>query len=213
MGVQPTFPSTAYGYIQFDEKSEEDHIDGYGVVTFAEKPHQDLAKRFIESGDFLWNAGIFIWQVSTLFSGIEKHMPDLNEHIENIRERLNKKESFHDIWKQISPESIDYGLLEKTKNIFVIKAKFDWNDLGSWNAVYDYFMKAKDENIIRGKGYVQSGQQNLILSPDKFTAMIGVDNLVVINTDDATLVVSKDEVEKVKDLVSWLKKNKYKDLV
>lgn len=213
IGIQPTFPSTAYGYIQFSEKSEEDHIDGYHVVTFAEKPHQDLANRFVDSGDFLWNAGIFIWKVSTFFNGLQIHMPDLNEHMGLIRDRIKKKESFDDIWSLISPESIDYGLLEKAKDIFVIKAEFDWNDLGSWNAVYEYFSKSKTENVVRGLGAVQEGNNNLILSKNKFTAVIGVDNLVVINTDDATLVVPKDQVEKVKDLVAWLKKHNHEDLV
>lgn len=213
IGINPTFPSTAYGYIQFSEKSEEDHIDGYHVVTFAEKPHYDLAKRFVKSGDFVWNAGIFIWKVSTFFQGLETHMPDLNEHMGHIRTRLKKKEAFDDIWHSIIPESIDYGLLEKAKDIFVIKAEFAWNDLGSWNAVYDYFSKSKSVNVVRGDGVIQDGNNNLIVSQNKFTAVIGMDNLVVINTDDATLVVPKDQVEEVKDLVAWLKKHNHEDLI
>ena len=111
------------------------------------------------------------------------------------------------------PESIDYGLMEKADNIFVIPAQFEWNDLGSWDAIYEIFSKKENDNVIRGLGTVLDGENNFIQSNEKFTAVIGLDNIVVVNTDDATLVVSRDKVEKVKDLVSWLDKKNLKDLL
>ena len=111
------------------------------------------------------------------------------------------------------PESIDYGLMEKADNIYVIPAQFEWNDLGSWDALFEIFSKKENDNIIRGLGTVLDGENNFIHSNEKFTAVIGLDNIVVVNTNDATLVVPRDKVEKVKDLVSWLDKKNFKDLL
>ena len=103
--------------------------------------------------------------------------------------------------------------MEKADNIFVIPAQFEWNDLGSWDALYEIFSKKENDNVIRGLGTVLDGENNLIQSNEKFTAVIGLDNIVVVNTNDATLVVPRDKVEKVKDLVSWIDKKNFKDLL
>lgn len=213
IGVQPTHPSTAYGYIQFDDSSEKDHPGAYKVKTFAEKPHHKLAQRFIASGDFLWNAGMFIWKIDTLMTGLRKNMPDLYESLQNISLRLKDGKLFDDIWEYIDPVSIDYGLLEKSKNIYVVACEFQWNDLGSWNALYDVLGKDNEGNIVRGKGKIMGGHNNFIESNGRFTAVIGVDDLVVINTEDATLVVPREKVEMVKEMVDFLKKQGRKDLI
>ena len=206
IGIKPTYPSTAYGYIQYDPDDNKNKI-GYHVKTFAEKPHEKLAKRFLKSGDFLWNAGIFVWQVDTLLSSLEKHMPDLYDELLGIRKCIENSKSFDEIWNNIIPQSIDYGLMEKANNIFVVPAEFKWNDLGSWDSLFDVFSKKDNENVIRGAGTVMGGKNNFIQSNGKFTAVIGLDDLVVVNTDDATLVVPRNKVEKVKELVTWLDKN------
>jgi len=211
IGIKPSYPSTAYGYIQY--KPWTKNKNGYHVKTFAEKPHETLAKRFIKSGDFLWNAGIFVWGVKSLLLSLEKHMPDLHDAIKKIGLRIEKSDSFDDIWESILPESIDYGLMEKANNIFVIPAEFEWNDLGSWDALYDMFSKKENDNVIRGLGTVLKGKNNFIQSKDRFTAVIGIDDVVVVNTDDATLIVPRNKVEKVKDLVAWLDKKNHKELL
>ena len=212
IGIKPTYPSTAYGYIQYEPNNENNKI-GYHVKTFAEKPHEKLAKRFLKSGDFLWNAGIFIWQVDTLLSSLNNHMPELYDSLFKIKSCLDKSNNFEDIWNNITPTSIDYGLMEKSNNIFVVPAEFEWNDLGSWDALHKFFSKKEGENIIRGFGNVMDGKNNLIQSNDRFTAIIGLDDIVVVNTEDATLVVKKDMVERVKELVSWLEKKDFKELI
>ncbi|MFQ6614223.1 MAG: mannose-1-phosphate guanylyltransferase, partial [Fidelibacterota bacterium] len=142
IGIKPTFPSTAYGYIQYDSDSEPEFPNAYVLKTFAEKPHRSLAERFIKSGDFLWNAGMFIWKAETLLDNLKIHMPELFEHLTAVQSRLNQGRNFSDIWRQIKPESIDYGLMEKVGNhSYVIAADFQWNDVGSWNAVYDVASK------------------------------------------------------------------------
>ena len=213
IGIKPGYASTAYGYIQYDENSEEDHLDAYHVKTFAEKPHKKLAERFVESGDFLWNAGMFFWRVSTFLDAIEEKMPDLKESLNNISKLLKNNSSIDELWKGIKPESIDYGLLEKSDKIFVVKSDIKWNDVGSWSALYDVFTPNENGNIIRGKGYVMDGENNLIQSENKHTSILGVDNVIVINTQDATLVVGRDKVENVKDLVNYLIENGYQDII
>ena len=111
------------------------------------------------------------------------------------------------MWQFIKPQSIDYGLLEKANNIYVIPADFQWNDIGSWKALYDVFNSDSKGNVIRGHGKVVDGEKNLIHSKDNFTAILGVSNIVVIKTDDVTLVVNKDKVENIKDLVKFLNDN------
>ena len=125
---------------------------------------------------------------------------------------IKEEKNYDDIWTQIDSESIDYGLLEKANNIYVVTANFKWNDVGSCRALYDVLNPNDEGNIIRGNGKVIDGENNLIQSDKNFTAIIGLDNVVVVNTKDATLVVKKDDVEKVKDLVSFLEKKK-KNLV
>jgi mannose-1-phosphate guanylyltransferase len=213
IGIKPTHASTAYGYIQYDENSEIDHFDAYHVKTFAEKPHEKLAQRFLSSGDFLWNAGMFFWKINTFMDSLKEFLPDLYESLGEIAPKLNSGESFDDLWELIEPESIDYGLLEKALNIYVVAGDFQWNDIGSWNALYDVLNSSKDGNMIKGNGEVMNGKNNLIHSRGRFTAVVGADDLIVINTDDATLVVPKNKVEEVKQLVELLKSNGQNDLI
>ena len=205
IGIKPTFASTAYGYIQYDENSEIDHFDSYHVKAFAEKPHGKLAKRFLSSGDFLWNAGMFFWRVDTFMDSLNKYLPELHDSLTKIAPKLSSGESFDGLWDLVEPESIDYGLLEKASNIYVVSGEFRWNDIGSWNALYDILNPSKDGNIVKGNGEVFKGKNNLIHSNGRLTAIVGADDLIVINTDDATLVVPNDKVEDVKELVEMLK--------
>ena len=213
IGLKPTFPSTGYGYIQYDPESDSDHLDAYNVKVFAEKPHLSLAEKFIKSGDFLWNSGMFIWNVDTFFKNLRKYMPDLYLKLGLINELISDGKEFKEVWEGIKPESIDYGLMEKTKDVYLIKAKFDWSDLGSWNTVYDKMHKNDEGNAIRGDGIVLNGKNNFIQSNNRLTAVVGLDNVVVVNTNDATLVIPKDRVEDVKDLVAHINKLNRKELL
>ena len=140
-------------------------------------------------------------------------MPELNDQLGKIENRISKKQDFIRLWNRINPVSIDYGLMEKSDDIYVVKAEFKWSDLGSWETVYDVSPKSKDKNVIRGEGVIIDGQNNLIQSNGHFTAIIGADNLVVVNTKDATLVIPREKVEDVKALVQYLEKKKRKDLL
>ncbi len=213
IGIHPTFPSVAYGYIQFDPESKVGKMDVFPVRTFAEKPHLNAAKRFVNSGDFLWNAGMFIWKVDVFMDQLGKHMPDLRSQLAKIGKRIKARKSFKDIWSDLEPESIDYGLMEKADNIFVVKSEFRWNDLGSWNSVYDEMPKGKKGNLIRGEGVVIDGKDNFIQNDNHFTAIVGLENVMVINTPDATLVVNKDNVEDVRKVVNYLREKDRENLL
>ncbi|MBU0529729.1 NTP transferase domain-containing protein [bacterium] len=213
IGLKPTFPSTGYGYIQYDLDSDSDHLDAYKVKVFAEKPHLSLAEKFIESGDFLWNSGMFIWSVDIFFKNLQKHMPDLFHQLRQIDKLIKAGKDFKEVWERIKPVSIDYGLMEKAKGVYLIKAKFEWSDLGSWNTVYDHTHKTDEGNAIKGDGIVLNGKNNFIQSNNRLTAIVGLDNIVVVNTNDATLVISKEHVEDIKKLVEHIKKQNRKELL
>ena len=213
IGIKPNYPATGYGYIQFDKKSSDGHLNAFPVKTFAEKPHEKLAARFLKSGDFLWNGGMFIWKIDSFFNEIGSHMPELNSQLGKIEKRIIDKKDFSRLWSRIESQSIDYGLLEKTKNIHVVKAEFDWNDLGSWNSVFEFSPKNKDNNAIRGQGVVIDGKNNFIESKNQFTAIIGQSDLVVVSTNDATLVIPRSRVEEVKRVIEFLEKSKNKKLL
>ena len=146
-------------------------------------------------------------------SGYKKYIPELFDILEKIAPKIDENEPFEDLWEFIEPESIDYGLLEKAKNIFVVSGDFLWNDIGSWNALFEVLNSNKDGNIIKGKGIIMDGKNSLIQSKDKFTAIVGVDDLIVVNTNDATLVTTKDKVEDIKNLVDHLKISGYEDII
>lgn len=209
IGIHPTRPETGYGYIQIDDKKVKDNI--YKVLTFAEKPNYATAVRFLESGDFLWNSGMFIWRVDTILDEIRAYMPDLYEGLNEIAKHLNQKD-YHEVlvhtYGQMKKISIDYGIMEKSARVYLTKGFFTWSDVGSWEEVYQLSEKNSEGNALVGQVYTDRVIDSYIYSPDKFTAVIGVDNLIVINHDDTLLVCRRDKAQDVKNVVEYLKMNK-----
>jgi mannose-1-phosphate guanylyltransferase len=214
IGIPPTRPETGYGYIQLDEKSSEQ--DFYKVKTFAEKPNIGTANRFLKSGDFLWNSGMFIWRVDTILEEIKKLMPDLDDGLISIRKHLGKS-SFDDhlskVYGQLKNISIDYGIMEKSENVYIIKGEFNWSDAGSWEEVYNLSKKDDKGNVINGEAYLEESYDNYLLSEDKFTALVGVENLIVVNTPDALLICDRRNSQNVKHVVDYLKMKKKSELL
>ncbi len=212
IGIPPSRPETGYGYIQIDDKPIEDSI--YKVLTFAEKPNYDTAIRFLDSGDFLWNSGMFIWRVDSIIQELQIFMPELFECMQEIKKSLNDP-NFHkiivDLYGQLKKISIDYGVMEKSSRVFLIKAKFTWSDVGSWEEVYQLSDKDEYGNALVGNIYTDMTADSYIYSPDKFTAAIGVDNLIVINTKEALLICRRDQSQEVKKVVDHLKINNLKE--
>lgn len=212
IGIKPTRPETGYGYIQIDEKAVRDNI--YKVYTFAEKPNYATAVRFLESGDFLWNSGMFIWKTETILDEMNNHMPDLYEGLDKISKSLgleNEKETVSNIYGQLKKISIDYGIMEKSSKVYLTKGEFPWSDVGSWEEVYQLSDKDNDGNAVKGNVYTELVNDSYIYSPDKFTAVIGVDNIIVINHEDSVLICRRDKAQEVKNVVDHLKYNNMHD--
>ena len=209
IGVTPTKPETGYGYIQINEKQVKDHI--FKVMTFAEKPNFSTAVRFLESGDFLWNSGMFIWRADSILNEIKKYLPDLFSGLDHIKARIGKpdyEDTLINIYGQLKKISIDYGVMEKSQIVFLVKGNFNWSDVGSWDAVYQLSEKDNDGNVKVGNVYTDMSVDSYIYSPDNFTALIGVDNIIVINTSHGVLICKREKSQEVKNIIDYLKFNK-----
>ncbi len=209
IGIQPTRPEIGYGYIQIDEKLIEDNI--YKVYAFAEKPNYATAVRFLDSGDFLWNSGMFIWRVDSILNEIRTYLPELYEGLEHLKKFIGTEDfekELVDVYGQLRSISIDYGIMEKSQNVYLTVGDFSWNDVGSWDEVYQLSEKDDNGNAVIGEVYTEYTNDSYIYSPKKFTAVIGIENSVIINTDDALLVCRRDLVQDVKKVVDHLKHNR-----
>jgi mannose-1-phosphate guanylyltransferase len=209
IGITPTRPETGYGYIQINDNAVAQNI--FPVYTFAEKPNYATALRFVESGDFLWNSGMFIWRADVILDEIKNLMPDLYEGLVAIEKSLNSpnfKEQLKIIYAQLKKISIDYGIMEKSSKVFLTKGSFNWSDVGSWEEVYQLTEKNENGNAVVGKVYTNLVSDSYIYSPDKVTAVIGLDNVIVINHNDTVLICRRDKAQDVKEIVDYLKINK-----
>jgi len=209
IGINPSRPETGYGYIQINDKKVSDNI--YKVYSFAEKPNYATAVRFLDSGDFLWNSGMFIWRVDAILDEMKMLMPDLYNGLMKISESLSKpdfKEMLTTVYSQLKKVSIDYGIMEKSSKVYLTRGTFIWSDVGSWEEVYQLAEKNEDGNSLSGNIYTDMVVDSYIYSPEKLTAVIGVDNLIVINHDDTLLICRRDKAQEVKKVVDYLKIHK-----
>lgn len=214
IGITPTRPETGYGYIQINDSEVAENI--FPVYTFAEKPNYATALRFVESGDFLWNSGMFIWRTDVILDEIKNLMPDLYEGLISIQKSLtspNFKEELKAVYAQLKKISIDYGIMEKSKKVFLTKGSFNWSDVGSWEEVYQLSEKNENGNAAIGKVYTNMVSDSYIYSPDKVTAVIGLDNIIVINHHDTVLICRRDKAQDVKEIVDYLKMNKMDEYI
>ena len=214
IGIHPTRPDTGYGYIQIDENDENEQL--HKVISFAEKPNIGTAERFLASGDFFWNSGMFIWKSSVILNEIKNFMPDLSDGLQTIKESIGNDDFesiLTNVYGLLRSTSIDYGIMEKSPNVHLIKGKFDWSDVGSWDAVYHLLEKDTNENVEKGAVYLENSKRTYVHSDNKFTAVIGAEDLIVINTDDATLICHRDYAQDVKLVVDHLKLNKKNELL
>ena len=214
IGIQPTRPETGYGYIQISDEEVEKGI--YKIQTFAEKPNLLTAKRFLKSGDFVWNSGMFIWKTETILQEIKTYLPELYEGLLNLEKAIGTK-SFEKVltkvYGQLVSISIDYGIMEKSQKVFLTKGNFSWSDVGSWEEVYQLSKKNKNNNAEIGDVYTEDTSGSYVFSPKKFTAVVGLENIIVINTDDALLICNRDSAQDVKHIVEYLKMENRDELI
>lgn len=213
LGIKPTRPDTGYGYIQFTENNEAIDTKIKKVKTFTEKPDIDLAKQFLESGDFYWNSGIFIWSVKSVLKGIEKHMPHTNGLFSEGRGFYNtpKERAFiNTIYQQCKNLSIDYGLMEKAKNVFVILSDFGWSDLGTWGSLYSHIPKDENQNAVVGKNirFYDASNNMVNVAKEKLVVIQGLEDYIVVESEGILLICKKDDEQKIKQFVNDVKLEK-----
>ena len=211
LGIKPRNPNTGYGYIQRDDVEAAPGI--YKVKTFTEKPNLELAKVFVKSGDFLWNAGIFIWKVKNILTAFEKFLPEIHEVFAAETEKFNtplEKKVIEEIYAQCPSISIDFGIMEKAPNVYVIPASFTWSDLGTWNSAYENMGKDYFENAVVGEEVMVYDTHNCVVHvPDKKLVLLqGLENFIIVDTEDVLLICKKDKEQEIKDYVADVKRDK-----
>lgn len=203
LGIQPTFPNTGYGYIESAEVEEESIQK---VKQFREKPDYETAKKFLASGNFLWNAGIFLWSTKSILNSFEAYLPTMYKLFANGNAILNttKEEEFIEAnYAKAENISIDYGILEKADNVFVKGASFDWNDLGTWGALYDKLDKDSDNNaVVNAEMIFKDAKDNMVLTTkEKLVVLEDLENYIVVDTEDVLLVYPKKKEQEIKELL------------
>ncbi len=211
LGIKPTHPNTGYGYIQYEQQPVSENV--FKVKTFTEKPDKELAKTFISSGDFLWNAGIFLWQVKNIVKAFETFLPELHEVFD--AEKMNfytekETEALERIYPQCVNISIDYGVMEKADNVYIIPSSFGWSDLGTWASAYDNLEKDYLENAVTGDNVmIIDATKNIIHTENnKLVLLQGLDDFIVVDTHDVLLICKKDKEQEIKEYVAEVKRSK-----
>lgn len=214
IGIEPTFPHTGYGYIRRGAKLAH---SGFMISRFFEKPSYERAKSYFESGEFYWNSGMFVWRVDSILAAIEEYMPELARGLDEIGAALGTADQdrvMKEIFPQLEATSIDFGVLEHARNCAVVAAnEFGWTDVGSWDAWAQYFEKDAKGNLQKGDALLVDSENCVVFSDKKFTALIGIQDLVVIDSEDALLVCPRDRVQDVRSVVEELKKRGRTELI
>lgn len=208
LGITPTRPDTGYGYIQYiDDQSNKGY---YQVKTFTEKPNLELAESFLASGDFVWNGGIFLFSSPTITEAFGRFLPDMAELFEGISDSYySEKEAaaIEEAYAVCKNISIDYGIMEKAENVYVIPADFGWSDLGTWGSVYENSDRDYLDNAVHGKAKIYEASGNMIKTAkkDKLVVLQGLEGYIVVDTEDALLICKKDQEQFIKQIVGDVK--------
>ena len=211
LGVLPTNPNTGYGYIQYEPMNVGPNV--YKVKTFTEKPDKELARTFVKSGDFLWNAGIFVWQIKNIIKAFETFLPEVHEVFDAEKEAfntINETAAIEKIYPQCVNISIDYGIMEKADNVYVIPSRFGWSDLGTWASAYETLEKDYLDNAVAGNNVMIIDATKNIIHADnnKLVLIQGLEEYIVVDTKDVLLICKKDKEQEIKEYVAEVKRNK-----
>ena len=206
VGITPTFAATGYGYIKF-QKSGENVLK---VLEFKEKPDEETAKKYVESGEYAWNSGMFIWKASTILKKFEKYLPEIYADLQKIGNAMNTADELkviEEVYPKINSISVDYGIMEKADDVYVVPGEFGWNDVGSFDMLGVLHEADSNGNICIGDQINVDTKNCITYSSGRLVATIGLENVVVIETGDAVLVCDKNKVQDVKKIVEQLKKD------
>jgi mannose-1-phosphate guanylyltransferase len=212
LGIAPASPETGYGYIERGERlGEFENHAAYRVVRFTEKPDEAKARAFVESGRYYWNSGLFTWQVSTILEAFATHMPDTYQKLQVLASAIGtdqEQETLAQVWPTLENETIDYGIMERAERVAVVPADFGWSDVGTWSTLYDLMNADRDGNVVTGDYVGVDTKGSYIHSDGRLIATVGVESLIVVDTEDALLICPRDRAQDVKAIVDRLKREK-----
>ncbi|MCL4394068.1 MAG: sugar phosphate nucleotidyltransferase [Chloroflexi bacterium] len=217
LGIEPRNPETGYGYIHRGDLIENvGDQPVYRVLQFLEKPDEATATRFVESGEYYWNSGIFAWKIGTLWEEYERHQPGLCAQLRKIGKNLGtprERSTMKRVWKQIATETIDVGIMEKSQRVAMLPISVGWSDVGSWAVAYDLHAKDVDGNVRPENSLCLDSKGNMLVGGRKYLVTIGVENLVIVETGDALLVCAREQSQKVGKAVQELERRGRKNLL
>ncbi|HEY80953.1 MAG TPA: mannose-1-phosphate guanylyltransferase, partial [Caldilineae bacterium] len=212
LGIRPTYPETGYGYIEMgDELGQFNGLEARRVRRFREKPDLATAQDFLEAGNFVWNSGMFIWRADVIMSQFARFMPKLHAALTALRPALHGAEedaAFNRFWMPLQGNvTIDYGVMEKAERAAVFPVDLGWHDIGSWAALLEILPKDDDGNVIQARHLHHESSNVLVFSQDRLIATIGLQDMIIVDTGDAVLVMPADRAQEVKKIIQALKDN------
>jgi mannose-1-phosphate guanylyltransferase len=216
LGIQPRWPETGYGYIEFPKGLSAGSLDPLPVRNFREKPDLATAKRYVKNGNFHWNAGMFFWKTSVLLDALREFMPKTATLLASLPAFTNRRFSsqLKDVFPHCENISIDFAVLEKARGVVGCATDdFGWNDVGSWNALYELMPRDGSANVIRGEALAHTSSGNYIDAEGKLVALLGVKDLIIVDTPDALLIADRSRAQEIGDLVKQLEKQNREDLL
>jgi mannose-1-phosphate guanylyltransferase len=216
VGIRPTRPETGYGYIRLGaQESHTGKTSTFRVAKFTEKPPAALARRYLRSGNYLWNGGMFIWRAATVVAHFDRYQPAMAGVIRRMIQKggIRSPQTLRRLYPRLENISIDYAIMEKIPEVYAVTADLGWSDVGSWLAAYELSRKDDGRNVCPASGIMVDSTENMIVSEKKFVAALGVANLVIVETDDAVLVCSKERSQDVGKIVRELERRKMFDLL
>lgn len=207
IGITPSYPETGYGYIKFIRGNSLSG-DVYAVERFVEKPVIEKAREYVASGNYLWNSGMFVWKTSTILSNIEKYLPAYIPLLDEIVSGANFNDKVEEVFPRFRADSVDYAIMEKAENIYTLPSDFGWDDVGSWLALERINTPDENGNYLQGNVIAADVKNNTIIGGKKLVAAVGVEDLIIVDTDDVILVCAKNSAQDVKKIVGKLKESK-----
>ena len=209
LGIRPTRPDTGYGYIQYVAAEDTATPDGiFKVKTFTEKPNLEIAKAFLESGDFLWNSGIFVWPVASIVRAFEEFLPEMHiafSEMNDVYYTDQEEERVARVYASCQKESIDFGVMEKAANVYVLPATFGWSDLGTWRSLYDKLPKDREGNaMVQGNIHTYDSRGNILCS-DGLMIVKGLENYIVASVGGVVVICPKDDEQSIKQMIAEVK--------
>ena len=209
IGITPNYPETGYGYIKYDNAKEDG--EAYKVDKFVEKPSLEVALKYIESGNYLWNSGMFAWKISTILGNFKKYMPETYDGLMKIKAAIGtdvENKVLEAEFPNLESQSVDYGIMEKAKNIYILSGNFGWDDVGSWLAVGRIKSVNEDKNVVNGNVVTVNTQNCIIEGSKKLIATVGLRDIIIVDTPDAILISTKENSGEIKQILAKLREAK-----